>query len=106
MDIQGFSWFYFALGFVGIAMHIMANVVAIGGKKLSALVLYISENSLTVLYSVFAYVAIVVLWHTEGLEILGFIKGQLTGATILIAYVADSLFMKAVEVRTKAKDQP
>lgn len=104
--MEGFSWFYFALGFVGIIMHIMANVIAIGGKKLTAFVLYVSENSLTVMYSVCAYIAVVVLWHTEGMEILGFVKGQLTGATVLIAYVADSLFMKAVETRTKSKDAP
>jgi hypothetical protein len=94
------------LRFTGIIMHIMANVITAGGRTLLSFWVYVAENALTALYSILAYVTIIALWQTEGLEVLGFTKGQLTGATILIAYVADSLFMKAVEMRTKSKDVP
>jgi hypothetical protein len=104
--MEGFNWGFALLGILGIVMHVMAKVMEQDGRTLAALWEYVKLNNLTVLYSILAYIAIVALWQTEGFDLLGFAKGQLTGATVLIAYVSTSLFKTAVEIRTKSKDQP
>ncbi len=104
--MEGFNWGFALLGLLGIVMHVMAKVMEQEGRTVAAMWEYVKANNLTVLYSILAYVAIVALWQTEGFELLGFVKGEVNGATILIAYVSTSLFKTAVEIRTKSKEQP
>ncbi len=104
--MEGFEWGFALLGLLGIVLHAMGTVAEQGGRTLGAMWVYVNENSLTIIYSLLAYVAIIAFWQTEGLDFIGMVQGHLTGGTVIVAYASDSLFKKAVSIRTASKEKP
>lgn len=101
IDFSTFNWFFAILGLVGILLHLAVKTWELGGRQITDLSEFVRKNSLSLVISICSYIAIIMLWHTEGLDFLGWRKGDLTGSTIIVAYVATSLFKSLVGSRLK-----
>ena len=91
---------WYAVGFLGVMLHVMVKALKLG-RTLSIVWQYTKANNLPIVITLFMYTGLVLYWVTEGLSILGMIKGQLTGLTFIVGYMANSIFRELVEKRVK-----
>lgn len=80
------------LGLLGVLLEFWAGLPEQAG--ISAVWKYITTHQRSAIFSLFTYVAIVAIWWSEGISIMGitFAKGALTGWTAIIGYFSTSIF--------------
>ena len=93
-------WVFF--GFLGVLGHIGVQVAKHGGKKISDVGRYMSDNSLTVAWSVLCYIAAIAMWESGMLEdILGIVPGRFNVMTFIVGYTATDLVGAVLKFRTQ-----
>ena len=100
------NWILAIVGLIGIPIHATLDTLSNGKKQIGDVIQYFKDNSLNTIVAVLCYAAVIVLWLTNGLDILGLVQGKLTGMTVFIAYGAVNVFKSIADANAKLTAPP
>lgn len=97
---------WFTLGLFGVLLEFWAGLPEQSG--LSAVWKYITTHQRSAFFSLFTYIAVVAIWWTDGISIMGimFTKATLSGWTAIIGYFSTSIFDDIAKNFSTKNDKP